>query len=74
MRRVTTGFLVVFCGLLFIVRPSLRPSFKPYYKALRSATVGNEVLFFFSIYFKRTPERLFNNFFYFFIGMDANSS
>jgi hypothetical protein len=74
IRGVTTGSLVVFYRLLSTVRPSLRPSFKPYYKALRSATVDSEILFSSLICFERTPGRLFNSFFYSFIGMDASSS
>jgi hypothetical protein len=74
IRGVTTGSLVASYGLLSIVRPSLRPSFKPYYKALRSAAVDSEVLLSSLIYSERTPGRLFNSFFYSFIGIDASSS
>jgi hypothetical protein len=74
MRGVTTGSLVAFYRLLSIIRPSLRPSLKSYYKASRSAAMGSEVLLSSPTYFKRTPGRLFNSFFYFFIGIDASLS
>jgi hypothetical protein len=74
IRKVTTGSLIASYGLLSIVRPSLRPSLKSCYKVLRLAAVDSEVLLSSPIYSKRTPGRLFNSFFYSFIGIDASSS
>ena len=72
MREITIGSLVISYGLFFIVGFLVRFSFKLSYKASRSIAVGSEALFFSLIYFERISRRLFNNFFYSFIRINAN--
>ena len=74
MRGITINLLVVSYRLFSIIKPLIRPFFKPSYKTFKSIIIDSEVLFLSSIYFKYILKRLFNNFFYFFIEINVNLS